>query len=306
MLTEYPLAAGPDYTREMRWPAAITASLLASSIAFAQAPAPKPATPAPAPKPATPAPAPKPAAQTPAPKPATPAPAVRRPAAPVARSGMAVTVTNTQGITLPGIRVEVLGASDRAGETNASGQLNLTAMQPGTYRVRFSGDRVVTFEKEVIVRAGQIADLDVSLNPAPPPPEPPPPAPAPPPPAPVQPAVGPAGQPRALSIVDMIEKELISGNQPRRDSLVSCSGNSRSTLVQLNQDQAERLYDTAEVTYYVIAGEGTAKMAGRDAALVAGSFVSVPRGTAHSLARRGRRPLIMLVTVSGTPCEEAR
>jgi mannose-6-phosphate isomerase-like protein (cupin superfamily) len=219
---------------------------------------------------------------------------------------MAVTVTNTQGITLPGIRVEVLGASDRAGETNASGQLNLTAMQPGTYRVRFSGDRVVTFEKEVIVRAGQIADLDVSLNPAPPPPEPPPPAPAPPPPAPVQPAVGPAGQPRALSIVDMIEKELISGNQPRRDSLVSCSGNSRSTLVQLNQDQAERLYDTAEVTYYVIAGEGTAKMAGRDAALVAGSFISVPRGTAHSLARRGRRPLIMLVTVSGTPCEEPR
>jgi mannose-6-phosphate isomerase-like protein (cupin superfamily) len=290
----------------MRWPAAITASLLASSIAFAQAPAPKPVTPAPAPKPATPAPAPKPAAQTPAPKPATPAPAVRRPAAPVARSGMAVTVTNTQGITLPGIRVEVLGASDRAGETNASGQLNLTAMQPGTYRVRFSGDRVVTFEKEVIVRAGQIADLDVSLNPAPPPPEPPPPAPAPPPPAPVQPAVGPAGQPRALSIVDMIEKELISGNQPRRDSLVSCSGNSRSTLVQLNQDQAERLYDTAEVTYYVIAGEGTAKMAGRDAALVAGSFISVPRGTAHSLARRGRRPLIMLVTVSGTPCEEPR
>jgi hypothetical protein len=219
---------------------------------------------------------------------------------------MAVTVTNTQGITLPGIRVEVLGASDRAGETNASGQLNLVAMQPGTYRVRFSGDGVVTFEKEVIVRAGQIADLDVSLNAAPPPPEPPPPAPAPPPPAPVQPAVGPAGQPRTLSIVDMIEKELISGNQPRRDSLVSCSGNSRSTLVQLNQDQAERLYDTAEVTYYVIAGEGTAKMAGRDAALVAGSFVSVPRGTAHSLARRGRRPLIMLVTVSGTPCEEAR
>ena len=77
-------------------------------------------------------------------------------------------------------------------------------------------------------------------------------------------------------------------------------------MVQLNQDQAERLYDAADVTYYVIAGEGTAKMNGRDSTLVAGSFVSVSRGTPHSLARRGRRPLIMLTTVSGTPCEEAR
>jgi hypothetical protein len=118
--------------------------------------------------------------------------------------------------------------------------------------------------------------------------------------------VGPVGEPRTLSIVEMIERELIPGNQPRRDSIVSCSGNARSTLVQLNQDQAERLYDTADVTYYVIAGEGTAKMNGRDSMLVAGSFVSVPRGTPHSLARRGRRPLIMLTTVSGTPCEEAR
>ena len=219
---------------------------------------------------------------------------------------MAITVTNNQGTTLPEIRVEVLGTSDRSGDTNSSGQLNLTAMQAGTYRVRFSGDRVVTFEKEVILRAGQITNLDITLNAAAPPPEPPPPAPAPAPPAPVPPTVGPAGQPRTLSIVEMIEKEIIPGNQPRRDSLVSCSGNSRSTLVQLNQDQAERLYDTAEVTYYVIAGEGTAKMAGRDAALVAGSFVSVPRGTAHSLIRRGRRPLIMLATVSGTPCEEPR
>ena len=118
--------------------------------------------------------------------------------------------------------------------------------------------------------------------------------------------VGPVGEPRTLSIVEMIERELIPGNQPRRDSIVSCSGNARSTLVQLNQDQPERLYDSADVTYYVVAGEGTAKMNGRDSTLVAGSFVSVPRGTPHSLARRGRRPLIMLATVSGTPCEEAR
>ena len=202
--------------------------------------------------------------------------------------------------------MEVLGTSDRSGDTNSTGQLSLTAMQAGTYRLRFSGDQVVTFEREVILRAGQIANLDIALNIAAPPPAPPPPPPAPEPVAPAEAPAGPVGQPRTLSIVDMIERELISGNQPRRDSIVSCSGNARSTLVQLNQDQAERLYDAADVTYYVIAGEGTAKLNGRDSTLVAGSFVSVPRGTAHSLARRGRRPLIMLTTVSGTPCEEAR
>jgi carboxypeptidase family protein/cupin domain len=220
---------------------------------------------------------------------------------------MAITVTNAQGNTLGGVRVEVAGVSDRNGETNASGQINFTQMQAGTYRLRFSSDEVVTFEKEVALRAGQIADVDVMLTPAPPPPPPPPPPPQPPPPpAPAAPAVGPAGEPRALSIVGLIEKELIPGNQPRRDSLVACSGNMRTTLVQLNQDQADRLYDTAEVTYYVIAGEGSVRVEGRDTPLNAGTFVSVPRGTGHSIARRGRRPLIMLSTLSGTECEEPR
>jgi mannose-6-phosphate isomerase-like protein (cupin superfamily) len=219
---------------------------------------------------------------------------------------MAITVTDSQGMTLPGVHVEVVGASDRNAETNGSGQANFTAMQAGTYRLRLSGERVITFEKEVVVRPGQVANVDVMLSLAPPPPPPPPP---PAPPAPVAapaPSVGPAGEARVASIVGMIEKELIGGNQPRRDSLVSCSGNMRTTLVQLNQDQAERLYDTAEVTYYVVAGEGAVRLGGRDTKLVAGSFVSVPRGTAHSIVRSGRRPLILLATLSGTPCEEPR
>ena len=218
---------------------------------------------------------------------------------PQARAGMAVTVTTPQGATLPGVDVEVLGASDRGGETNDSGQISFTGMQVGTYRVRFSGARVVSFEKEITIEAGQTATVDIALNAAPPPPEPPPPPP-------VAAPVGPAGAPRTVSLVDLIEQELISNDQPRRDSLVSCSGNTRSTLVQLNQDQPQRLYDTAEVTYYVIAGQGAARTSGADTPLDAGSFVSIPRGTAHVLVRRGRRPLILLATVSGTPCEDAR
>jgi mannose-6-phosphate isomerase-like protein (cupin superfamily) len=295
-----PLAAVDDYTREMR-SLIVVGLLLSGYVVEAQTPtAPKPATPPPPtskpaqpPQPAQPAqPAPKPAPK-PAPRPAP------------ARAGMAITVTDSQGMTLPGVRVEVVGTSDRSTETNGSGQANFTAMQAGTYRVRLSGERVITFEKEVVVRAGQIADVDVMLSLAPPPPPPPPP-PAPAPVAAPAPSVGPAGEARVASIVGMIEKELISGNQPRRDSLVSCSGNMRTTLVQLNQDQAQRLYDTAEVTYYVVAGEGAVRLGDRDTKLVAGSFVSVPRGTAHSIIRSGRRPLILLATLSGTPCEEPR
>src|SRR5687768_2657957 len=107
--------------------------LLGGAVALAQAPAP-----APAPKPAAPA--------RPAP---APAPAARRPAAPPARAGMALTVTNPLGATLAGIQVEIIGASDRSGETNASGQISFTGMQAGTYRVRFTGERVVWFEREV-------------------------------------------------------------------------------------------------------------------------------------------------------------
>ena len=217
-----------------------------------------------------------------------------------------MTVTGPQGATLPGVRVEVVGSSDRSGETNASGQISFAGMQPGTYRVRFSGDLVISFEKEVVIRPNQVTSVDVMLNPAPPPPEPPPPPPPAPEPAALTAPVGPAGEPRSISIVDLIEKELIPNNQARRDTLVSCSGNARSTLIQLNQDQPQRLYDTAEVTYYVIAGEGTVKMDGRDITIGAGSFVSIPRGTQHAVGRRGRRPLILLATLSGTPCEQAR
>jgi hypothetical protein len=156
------------------------------------------------------------AAQTPAPA-APAAPAARRaaPAAPAARSGMAITATDPRGLTLAGVHVEVLGGSDRSGDTSAGGQVNFTAMQPGTYRVRFTGDAVIAFEREVTLRAGQIANLDITLNPAPKVPEPVAPPPPPPPPQAPQAAVGPTGQPLMLSVPDLLEQNFV-GSQPRR------------------------------------------------------------------------------------------
>lgn len=215
-----------------------------------------------------------------------------------------MTVTDPRGLPIPGVQVTVAGPSDRNGETNERGQLNFVGMQPGTYRVRFDGDKLISFEKEVVVRSGQTTSFDAVLNPAPPPPAPPPP----PPPAPVvAPAakVGPPGMPQVSSIVDLAEKQL-SGNQARRETLVSCSGNTRTLLVVLNQDQADRRYDGAEVEYYVVAGQGAVKLNGRDTPLSAGSYVSIPRDTTHGIARRGNRPLILLSILSGEPCEQPK
>jgi hypothetical protein len=219
---------------------------------------------------------------------------------------MAITVTDQRGGTIPGVAVEVTGPTPRSGVTDGSGQVNFPGLQAGTYRLRFSGDEVTTFEREAVVRAGQIADLDIILSAAPPPKAAPAPVAAAPAPPPAPPAPGPAGQPQVVSIVDLVERELISGNAARKDTLVSCSGSTRTTLVQLNQPQAKRVYDGAELLYYVVAGEGTVTIGGKDVPVEAGGYASVPRGTEHSIARRGRRPLIMLAVLTGEACEEAR
>ena len=236
--------------------------------------------------------------------PKPPAPASRPPAT-SSRGGVTFTITDTRGEPLAGVHVEVLGVSDRSGDSTERGQVTFSGLSAGSYRVRFSGDPVVTYEREITIRAGRTAPVDITLNAAPPP-EAPPPPPSPEPAEPVASAVGPIGQLQTVSIVDLVERELIGGNQPNRDTLIACSGNTRTTLVQLNQPRAERQYESAEISYYVVAGEGTLTAGGRDTALAPSSFASLPRGTTHSLMRRGRRPLIVLVTLSGAPCEEAR
>jgi hypothetical protein len=108
-----------------------------------------------------------PATQTPPPK-TTPPTAPRRAPAPAnSRSGMAITATSPQGATLSGVRVELMGPTQRGGETDGSGQVNFPGLLAGTYRLRFSGESVTTFEREVTVRTGGVADVDVTLNPAP-------------------------------------------------------------------------------------------------------------------------------------------
>ena len=278
--------------------------------AGAQAPAqPKPTAPPQTAKPATPPPAqpgaqaPKPATPTGQPAPATP---VRRAPAPATgRGGMAFTVTTPAGATLPGIQVAVSGVTERNGTTNDSGQLNFPGLQVGNYRVRFSGDGVITLERDITLVRGQVLQVDVALNPAPKPP-PPPPAPVPAPVAVAPPkAEGPSGQPQSLSVVDLLEKEFV-GKNPRRESLLSCSGTTRSTMLQINDPLPERMYADADVVYYVLAGEGAMRLDGKDVRIATNGFLSVPRGASHSFTRRGNRPLVLLSVLGGEACEAAK
>src|SRR5262245_47589438 len=124
---------------------------------------------------------------------AQPAPApARQPAQPAAaRLTLSIVTTNPRGTFLPGVRVDLTGPVPRDGETDAMGTVRFTGMRAGTYRARFSSPDVITFEREIALRAGQPTEFDVTLNaaerkPEPPPapvPEAPPPAPAAPPPA---------------------------------------------------------------------------------------------------------------------------
>src|SRR5215207_3645617 len=237
--------------------AALAGAALQGAAAQSQpAPAPRPATqqPPPAPKPAQPAaPAPKPAqpAPTPGGQATTPAPATRRaPAAGPAnaRGGMAITVTDPSGGTIQGVTIASDGPTPRNGETNASGQANFPGLLAGVYRLRFEGDAVVAFEKEVTIRNGQILAVDVMLNaakkvaaqPAPAPVAAPPPAAA---------KTGPVGQQQILSVPKVLEGNFV-GKDPRRESLLSCSGTTRTSMLQINQPMPERMYSESDVVYY--------------------------------------------------------
>ena len=270
----------------------VIALLLSLMMAQATTPA-KPA--APQPQPTTPA-APKPA-------PAQPRTTTARQPAPSAVAGMAITATDGKGMPFADVTVELSGLASKSGKTNSAGQIAFPGLRAGTYRLRFWGDGVTTFEREVTLKAGAIEQIAITLTEAPPPPKPvviAPAAPAPPP----RPQAGPVGEPQLGSLTKLADRE--RNTKERRELLLSCSGNTRNMLLVLTGEQPQRIYDAAESTYYVISGQGGAIVGKLQSVISEGSFLSVPRGTPFTLARQGNRPLTMLWTLSGEPCEQAK
>jgi len=211
-------------------------------------------------------------------------------------------VTALDGRTLAGVAVRATGPVEREAETDPSGLVTFANMPAGTYRLRFDHKEYVPFEKEATLAPGRPPRLNVTLSAAPPPPPAPKPEPAAPLPAPVPDA---NYSPSTTSIPDLVENNYI-GSAPVKRSAVGCGPHSTSTLVQTKDPVAEHTHADADETIYVVAGEGTHRIGGRDNAVSAGTFSVVPRGTPHSLTRRGSRPLIFVSTLAGPPCQAGK
>ncbi len=243
-------------------------------------------------------------AQTPAPAaPAAPAPAapVRRPAP--TSSTVQVRVTDRTGAPAQGVQVTAEGPVSREGVTDPAGQVQFRTMGNGTYRMRASGERFITLEKEVAVRAGAAAapvEFALSVAPAP---AATPAAAEPPPPAPVQtatPEVKP-GDLRILSIVEMWEKTP-NPKEPSRLYPIGCSGLDKAEMLVVRENFAAPADASVDRMLYVVGGEATLTVNGRDQIVTNGWYAMIPRGTAHAWTRRGRNPVVILSTTGGQPC----
>ena len=246
--------------------------------------------------PAAPAqPAPAPAAQAPRPRPAP---------AGGGTTNALFFITDPAGASIEGVTVTVTGPVDREATSPAGGFTRVQALRAGTYRVRFTRDGFITFEKELAWRAGSATpEVSITLNRAasspPPPPAPPALVAAPPSTAPKLP---PPGAPKTLSLPDFIEKNFISGREAHKENMVGCSGIGQAVLWQVREPWDGRQHESADAMLYVIGGEGGIKIEGREVTVTAGAFAVVPRGTTYGFTRRGRNPLIVLAVLAGAPC----
>lgn len=219
----------------------------------------------------------------------------RRPGT-AARATLAIFVTTSDGTPISDALVTVEGPAKRTLRTE-SGRAVLEGVPTGEYRLRFEREGFVPLEKELVARAGKPMEVKVTLSelPAPPPA-----------PAPVEPAAPtpPATNAKALAadLAALTEKEWI-GRAPSKTTLLACSDTTNSTLIQLNRPLADHAHPDADEIFYVVGGEGYARVATGQQKLHAGMFLFVPRGLSHELTPSGRNPLILLSVRAGESCQ---
>jgi mannose-6-phosphate isomerase-like protein (cupin superfamily) len=185
---------------------------------------------------------------------------------------------------------------DRGGTTGPDGTLRLQNIRPGTYRLRFTREGSYTFEREITVRAGENASVDVSLTEAPPPPAPP---------EPVKietKELPPPGDPKVTPIPLFLEKNFIGGREGRKESSLGCGATGTATLHQLRESWPSHTHADGDEWIYVVAGEGMLRIGTNEQKVQAGTFSAVPHTVAHTLIPQGRNPLIFISLLSGPPC----
>ena len=200
---------------------------------------------------------------------------------------MAITVTDGKGTPFGDVSVELTAAPRIAGAERRTRRDNSVFRDcvPARIDLRFSGEGVTAFEREVTLKAGEIAKLPITLrgarrhqrrrrrrragaNAA-------------------AGSGGRSGGTTAARIADEAGRPAERNTKERREVLLSCSGNTRNMLLVLTDQQPTRNYEGAESTFYVISGQGAATVGKLESVISAGSFVAVPRSTPFSLARQG-------------------
>ena len=217
------------------------------------------------------------------------------------RGGAAVTfaisVTDQDGAPVPDVLVTVEGPARRAARTEG-GRIAFEGLPAGTYLLRFEREGFVTLERELPARGAAPIDVKVTLKRAPEPPSPPP-----------EPETRPKrsvdAQPAVLDVPAVFEREL-TGRGARDVVPLACGDTGAATLMQVREPVARHTHDEEDEFLYVIGGEGTAQLAGREERLKAGVLVFVPHGVPHALAASGRRPLVVMSTRGGASCADTR
>ena len=107
-----------------------------------------------------------------------------------------------------------------------------------------------------------------------------------------------------MVVLDMpafIEKNYV-GRAAGKSTPLGCGTGGTSTLLQLNEPLALHAHDDADEFIYVIAGQGMARLSGREEPLGPAVFLMIPRGMPHTLTAGPKKPLVLVSVRAGEQC----
>ena len=207
---------------------------------------------------------------------------------------LAIVVTEASGAPVGDVRVSLSGVVTRSGRTER-GRTVFENLPSGQYTLKFEKPGFITLDREVTGKGAKPIEVAVTLEREPPPPPKPvePPPPPPPPPADMKMAV--------LDMPAFIEKNYI-GRAAGKTTPMGCAAGGSSTLIQMNEPLSLHTHDDADEFIYVIAGQGMAKLSGREESLGPAVFLMIPRGMPHTVTAGPKKPLVMMSVLAGAKC----
>ena len=108
-----------------------------------------------------------------------------------------------------------------------------------------------------------------------------------------------------LAMPAFIEKNYI-GRAAGKTTPMGCAPGGSSTLIQINEPLAEHMHDDSDEFIYVIAGQGVARLSGREETLGAAVFLMIPRGMPHTISAGSNNPLVLMSLRTAGGCRCAR